>query len=187
LNFSLEAINFAEEDVLFGVKEDIHPRECKIQEAAAKLLLFRKQVQLYTCVHPKTQTTTTAFEEKGADKSGGNGKYEVQEAAPELLLLNFSLEAINFAEEDVLFGVKEDIHPRECKIQEAAAKLLLFRKQVQLYTCVHPKVVEYEDKEEIDMLRLKICAEVKCSKQQEHNLVKVRERASLLSGYRSIP
>lgn len=33
------------------------------------------------------------------------------------------------------------------KIQEAAAKLLLLHRQVQLYPCVHPKVVEYEDKE----------------------------------------
>mmetsp|Transcript_15588 Transcript_15588/g.23942 ORF Transcript_15588/g.23942 Transcript_15588/m.23942 type:complete len:680 (+) Transcript_15588:91-2130(+) len=215
MNFAFEASDFCKENIEY--EELLEESTCydtqgkkyhgqdKVElEAAEQLLLYfiseasnlvedttrlDKRGQYYdNCKFDKaTQTTATAFEEKGADKSGENGKYEVQEAAPELLLLNFSLEAINFAEEDVLFGVKEDIHPRECKIQEAAAKLLLFRKQVQLYTCVHPKVVEYEDKEEIDMLRLKICAEVKCSKQQEHNLVKVRERASLLSGYRSIP
>jgi len=33
------------------------------------------------------------------------------------------------------------------KIQEAAAKLLLLNRQVQLYPCVHPRVVDYEDKE----------------------------------------
>jgi len=83
---------------------------------------------------------------------------------------------------DVRGNKYEKSYCERFKIQETAAKLLLLNRQVQLYPCVHPKVVDYEDKEEIDTIRMKIRAQLKCSKRQARRGVKLRERASLLAG-----